>query len=208
MPRHGIVYHMAEYRCFECGYEWRSRSDSKPFRCGRYECRTTAWEFGRAHNAAQRKTHGHATPKTSTYSSWLNMKQRVTNPNNPRWKDYGGRGVKMAKRWFNFENFLADMGEKPTPKHSIDRYPDRDGDYKPSNCRWASPRQQQNNMRGNHRITYQGVTQALPEWAKQYGLNQSTLAKRLRRGFTIHEALTKEPAKARRVSPAHRKAGR
>lgn len=199
MPRSGIVYHMAEYQCFECGYKWTAKGTGKPYRCGRYKCRTTAWEFGREHNALQRKTHGHATPKTSTYSSWLNMKQRVTNPNNPRWKDYGGRGITMAKRWLKFENFLADMGEKPTPKHSIDRYPNKDGNYKPGNVRWASPKQQQNNTRVNHRITYRGVTRTLPEWAERLGLNPSTLAKRLRRGFTVQEALTKRPTKTRRA---------
>lgn len=75
------------------------------------------------------------------------MKARCTNPNNPRWEDYGGRGIKLCDRWLHsFEAFLADMGERP-PGMSLDRYPDNDGNYEPGNCRWATLKEQRANRR-------------------------------------------------------------
>ena len=90
------------------------------------------------------RKHGmHGTP---TYMVWQSMIQRCRNHRNSRWHDYGGRGITICARWLKFENFYADMGERPAGM-SIDRYPDNDGIYKPSNCRWASRSQQQSNRR-------------------------------------------------------------
>ena len=79
--------------------------------------------------------HGHA--RTGEYRSWRAMWLRCTNPKILSWKYYGGRGITVCDRWKSFENFLADMGERPKGK-TLDRYPNRNGNYEPSNCRWAT----------------------------------------------------------------------
>lgn len=90
--------------------------------------------------------HGHGATKTRVHNIWVGMKQRCLNPNNPSYKNYGGRGIKVCKRWLKFENFLADMGQPPAHK-SLDRWPNKNGGYSPANCRWATIEQQSKNKR-------------------------------------------------------------
>jgi hypothetical protein len=87
--------------------------------------------------------HGHASPHTPEYAAWCQMKQRCLNPNYPAYPAYGGRGATVCERWLEFGNFLADMGEKPEPKHAynIDLI-DYTGNYEPGNVRWATRSEQ------------------------------------------------------------------
>lgn len=137
--------------------------------------------------AKWKKTHGCS--KTRAYKSWDHMLDRCKNPKTTYWNEYGGRGIKVCERWMKFENFLADMGERPEGT-SIDRI-NNNGNYEPENCRWATKKQQQQNRRVAHKLTHDGTTMTLSEWSRRAGLKTSTLSERLRRGMGIKDALTK-----------------
>jgi len=117
------------------------------------------------------------------------MWQRCTTPENPNYARYGGRGIRVCERWKKFENFFADMGKRPSPKHSIERK-DNDGDYTPKNCVWATREEQANNTRRNRYLTHNGETLTLEAWAKRLGLSSSTLSHRLTKGWPLEEVLT------------------
>jgi hypothetical protein len=91
--------------------------------------------------------HGHNTRKarTSEHAIWSSMIQRCTNPKCKAFPRYGGRGITIYPPWLVFENFLRDVGLRPSPKLSLDRYPDPDGPYEPTNVRWATAKQQYHN---------------------------------------------------------------
>jgi len=95
--------------------------------------------------------HGHSSNGilTRTYNSWRKMKERCLNFEAINFDDYGGRGITVCERWMQFENFLADMGERPEGK-TLDRYPDNDGNYEPGNVRWATPKEQYANRRQSY----------------------------------------------------------
>jgi hypothetical protein len=139
--------------------------------------------------------HGMAT--TPTYCVWQAMRQRCTNPNNPRYPHYGGRGIKYCERWEEFKNFYEDMGEKPKGL-TIDRK-DNDGNYQPDNCHWATYSVQNRNTRNNRNITFNGRTQCMMAWANETGIKYMTILFRLRYGWTVERTLT-EPVIPRKYS--------
>lgn len=137
-------------------------------------------------------SHGHANGGngTRTYNCWRNMKARCTNPRNHKWPDYGGRGITYTPAWETFDGFLADMGECPSSKHSIDRI-DVNGNYEPSNCRWATPIEQGNNQRTNTLLTHNGRTMTLADWARETGIGHTTILQRINRSkWSVERALT------------------
>ena len=132
----------------------------------------------------------HGRSRTSLHNTWCTMIERCTNPKSGKWSVYGGRGIRVCERWLTFELFLADMGERPSAKHSLDRI-DVDGDYEPGNCRWATQREQQRNRRNNHIVEYRGERACLAEWAERTGIRHHTILYRLRSGWSVDEALTR-----------------
>jgi hypothetical protein len=136
------------------------------------------------------RKHGRA--DTPEHRTWRKIRQRCCNPKTVQFANYGGRGIRVCERWAEFGNFLADMGERPSPKHSIERI-DVNGHYAPENCRWATNAEQQQNRRDTVRLTYCGETHSLSEWARRRGLDVGTLWGRLRRGWPL-EAMLGTPA--------------
>lgn len=116
--------------------------------------------------------------KTRTYYAWRSMRARCKTPSNASWDRYGGRGITVCQRWdLSYDDFVSDMGLAPEGK-SIDRI-DVNGNYEPSNCRWATMVEQQNNRSTNKLLTHNGMTKTQAEWAKEVGINQDTLHRRL-----------------------------
>lgn len=110
----------------------------------------------------------HGMSNTRLYKSWQQMLDRCLNPNNKRYKDYGGRGITICDRWMKFENFHEDMGDRSSKNHSIDRINNEDG-YSLENCKWSTRSQQQRNRRDTKYFTVFGVTELLLEWTKCAG---------------------------------------
>lgn len=132
--------------------------------------------------------HGCATNRmiTDTYRTWQLIKRRCHNLRDKDYKNYGGRGIKVYSGWINdFESFRNYIGERPSSKHSIDRYPNNNGSYEPGNVRWATNTQQANNKRNNRLITHEGITDSVPNWAKRLNINRSTIYRRLKRSRSL-----------------------
>lgn len=132
-----------------------------------------------------RTTHG----KTGTpeYRTWTRIIERCSNPNNHNFTNYGGRGIRVCKQWSKFENFLKDMRSRPSKDHSIDRI-NTNGDYCPSNCRWATNIQQQNNKRNNKYITISGTKLTQAQWERKNKLSHGAICLRISHGWTPEEA--------------------
>ena len=151
-----------------------------------------------------RRVQGHLAThlKTGTreFKSWDAMLQRCSNPKNASWALYGARGITVCKRWEKFENFLADMGERPQGS-SLDRINNDDG-YHPKNCRWATHKQQMRNRRTARLITWNSKTMGLSSWAEAMGLPEHTIRARLQAGWTVEKTLTAPFQPKRRNSQA------
>ena len=131
----------------------------------------------------------HGLWRTPAYTSWDGIIQRCTNPKHPHWELYGGRGIKVCKRWReSFLAFFADMGQRPIGT-TIDRYPNMNGNYEPGNCRWATHEQQHNNKRTNVFVEYKGISMTISQLGREVGVYPEKLAIRLRRGWPLERAI-------------------
>ena len=124
------------------------------------------------------------------YNAWSAMKSRCEYTENPAYNRYGGRGIKVCDRWQSFENFVNDIGDRPSSEFTIDRI-DNDGDYSPENCRWADKTQQARNRRSNKIYLFQGESLTLPEWSERTGISASLLFARINYlGWTVEKSLS------------------
>ena len=128
---------------------------------------------------------------TAEYNIWYGMISRCNDPRDKSYCNYGGRGIVVCNQWReSFSVFLADMGPRPTSKHQLDRYPNNDGNYEPGNCRWATQTEQARNRRNNHRITHNGISLTLVEWADRISIRATTIRQRLKYGWSVERALS------------------
>lgn len=137
-------------------------------------------------------THGKSS--NPEFWAWHAMRQRCENANHPEFFRYGARGITVCERWKKSDNFLDDMGPKPSPRHSLERTNNSLG-YSPENCKWATPDVQSRNTRRNRMITFEGRTQIMTDWAIEKGLRPDALWSRLSSGWSLAEAM--QPSKRR-----------
>lgn len=139
-------------------------------------------------------THGHTAGKVSPeYTAWAHAKRRCSDPTEPYFRDYGGRGIRMCQEWADsFEAFLAHMGPRPKSK-TLDRI-DVNGHYEPGNCRWATRVEQNSNTRTNRRVVLNGETLTVAEASRRAGISASVVYGRLNLGWSLERALS-EPVK-------------
>lgn len=172
-------------RC-ECGTEKIVASGSlkngSSKSCGCYRSETV-----------KNKETTHGLSKSPEWNTWSNIKQRCYNQNNERYREYGGRGIKVCERWLeSFENFYEDMGNRPEGM-TIERI-DADGDYCPENCRWATWHEQRRNKQDTDMIEFDGKIMCLSDWAAYVGISQPLLWKRIHSlGWNVEKALTTPP---------------
>lgn len=125
----------------------------------------------------------HNMTKTPEYAAWRQMRHRCNNPKDKEYASYGGRGITVCNRWqSSFENFIADMGVKPSAGHSLDRIDNSEG-YGPGNCRWATRIEQQNNTTRNVRLEFYGLRKTITEWSRISQIPFCTISSRLKHGW-------------------------
>lgn len=173
--------HVWECRC-DCGKVTTARAhyllSGRMVSCGCYQ-----------RESAANKLYKHGLSRHPLRHVLEHMIGRCHNPEDPQYKNYGGRGISVCERWrSSIANFVEDMGECPAG-HSIERI-DNDGDYCPENCRWATPTEQALNTRRNHILDLNGRKQTVSQWAKELNMSPNTIYGRLHRGWSVEKTLT------------------
>lgn len=136
------------------------------------------------------KTHGMS--KTPEYAVWRSMLARCQFPTHQAYANYGGRGIKVCKRWWSFKNFYADMGKQPFKGASIERVNNMRG-YSKTNCIWATSKAQNRNRRSNRLLTINGQTKTLIEWSEVSGIRHNTISYRIKQGWPLEAAISVQP---------------
>lgn len=131
----------------------------------------------------------HGLSTSNEYTIWWDIKRRCEDTSRKYYSRYGGRGITICERWQSFENFVEDMGMRPSKKHSIDRI-DNDKGYCKENCRWTDSVTQANNRRGNRRFTYNGKDLTVSQWERELNMPSNNIASRLSNGWSFEEAIT------------------
>ncbi len=179
--KYGQSYRMGKFKC-KCGNEFDNPINNVK------KGNTTS--CGCVYNESlknRNKTHG--LTYSQEYITWCGMRSRCNSKNSLSYKNYGARGIKVCDRWLkSFENFYADMGQKPTSSHSLDRI-DNNGDYCPENCKWVTKSEQANNTRNNVHYTLNEETKTISQWAEKYNIPYRRLRERLRNGWLIGDAV-------------------
>jgi hypothetical protein len=166
----------------DCGKEYSAAAgdiqSGRSTSCGCYQKRLAKFA-NTTHNQ-----RGH-----ELYESWFGMIERCRNPKNHKYHRYGARGIKVCEEWKSFENFLRDMSPRPSKSHTLDRI-NNDGDYEPSNCRWATAAQQSRNTGSNVWIEINGERMIQEDWCRRFGINSTYLRNTARaRNISRKEAL-------------------
>lgn len=184
----GRVRGYSQWNC-ECACGRKIISESYNLRCGNTNScgclmREIATKVNTTHGCAKRGKI------TLEFRSWVKMIERCLDTRNKAYPRYGGRGITICPKWLDsFETFHADMGDKPSRHHQIERIDNNDGYYK-ANCRWATALEQGKNKRNNVHLTLNGVTRILSEWSRITGIDATKIRYRMKAGWTDEEALS------------------
>lgn len=165
--------------------------------CGKtFEASHKALTRGRRTNCGCLDVHHNLTHGATTkgrvvpeYYVWCSMRERCENPNSQSFKNYGEIGRTVCDRWKDYANFIADMGPRPTPLHTLERSDNNRG-YAPDNCKWATRKEQMRNVRYNRLLTHNGRTLCVMAWAEELGIPPGRIWSRINRGWPAERALT------------------
>jgi hypothetical protein len=137
-----------------------------------------------------RRVRVHGKSQTAEHRVWRHMLGRCENPTDDAYARYGGRGITVCEQWHDFSTFYADVGPRPSSTHTLDRYPNNNGNYEPGNVRWATRLEQGQNKRNNRFLTLGDSTQCVAEWARITGLDRDIIVARINNGWSDEKALT------------------
>lgn len=154
-------------------------------------------------NALRAMRTTHRDGNSTEHRIWSNIMTRCYNPKCAAYRWYGGRGIEACDRWrgdSGYQNFLSDVGRRPGPEYTLDRI-NHNGNYEPSNVRWATVKQQARNRRSNRMIEHDGRCLSVAEWAEILGVRSGSLLQRINSGWSIERALTTPMRRDKRTTP-------